>query len=177
MSDEILDLPASEGNKKNIDEVIENGYEFKFSQYIQEGYDLAKKNLGLLVVFTLVYSVILGLVSFIPFGAILITGPLTAGFFIAANKLKFDEPLEFGDFFKGFNHFMPLFLASLVTGIFIVIGIFAFVIPGIYLAIAYGFVTLIIVFHGHEFWDSMEYSRKVIVKIGSVSLDFPLSLD
>ena len=66
--------------------------------------------------------------------------------------------------FEGFNYFGNLVLASLIMGIFIAIGTFLFIIPGIYLAVAYSFTILIILFLEFEFWDAMEASRKIITK-------------
>ena len=113
-------------------------------------------------------SIISNLISvfaaFIPFGSLLVSGPLTAGFYIVANKISKGEPYEFGTFFKGFDFFVPLLLYSLIAGIFIALGLVALIVPGIYLAVAYTFVPLFIVFGKMEFWDGMELSRKFVTK-------------
>ena len=67
-------------------------------------------------------------------------------------------------FFKGFDFFVQLLLYSLITGIFVFVGLILLIIPGIYLAVAYTFVPLFIVFGKMEFWDGMEFSRKLITK-------------
>src|SRR5690606_12169232 len=46
--------------------------------------------------------------------------------------------------------------------IFAVIGIFFFIIPGIYLIVGYLFALLLAIFGGLDFWNSLEYSRKLI---------------
>ncbi|MEM7514759.1 MAG: hypothetical protein AAF388_27775, partial [Bacteroidota bacterium] len=93
-----------------------------------------------------------------------IGAPLLAGYFIVARKLANNEPVEFSDFFKGFEHITQLVLGNLVVTIFVIVGFILLVLPGIYLAIAYTFVTMVIVFEKIEFMKAMEVSRKVITK-------------
>ena len=52
----------------------------------------------------------------------------------------------------------------LVAQILIVIGLFALVIPGIYLAVSYMFSALFGIFGGFDFWTSLEYSRKLVTR-------------
>ena len=52
----------------------------------------------------------------------------------------------------------------MIGGIFIALGLVALIVPGIYLAVAYTFVPLFIVFGKIEFWDGMEFSRKLVTK-------------
>ena len=120
--------------------------------------------MGLFIVYTIVTIVITAAASLIPFGSLLVTGPLMAGFYIVANKISKGEPYEFGTFFKGFDFFVPLLLFTLISTIFIALGLVAFIVPGIYLAVAYTFAPLFIVFAKMEFWDSMEFSRKLVTK-------------
>jgi uncharacterized membrane protein len=53
-------------------------------------------------------------------------------------------------------------VASLVISLFIFVGLFCLVLPGIYLAVAYPFAYILAVDKGLGFWESMETSRKVI---------------
>jgi uncharacterized membrane protein len=59
---------------------------------------------------------------------------------------------------------LPLFLASIVSGIFIALGFLLLILPGIYLAVAYSFVIPLILERKMGFWQAMETSRKVITK-------------
>lgn len=101
------------------------------------------------------------------FGSLLLSAlaaPLYAGYSIAAFRIMTGQQLQFSDFFKGFNYFLPLFLAGLASGIIVSVGFFLLVIPGIYLAVGYMLTTFFIIDHRMEFWQAMETSRKIVTK-------------
>ena len=75
-----------------------------------------------------------------------------------------DKPLAFNNYFWGFRHFLPLLVFSIVSTIFIFIGILLLVIPGIYLAVAYTFAPYLIVEKNVDFWPAMEISRKKVAQ-------------
>jgi uncharacterized membrane protein len=50
----------------------------------------------------------------------------------------------------------------LIGQILTALGVFAFIIPGIYLAVAYSFSVLMAIFGGFDFWTALEESRKLI---------------
>jgi uncharacterized membrane protein len=148
--------------------LLSEGYEFKYADYIKKGFDIFKKNPGNFIAFILVMFVInLGL-GLIPvagsIAALLINPCMYAGLILVARKMDRGESTEFGDFFSGFNYFTQLFVGSLIVGIFVAIGMIFLVIPGIYLAVAWSFFSLFIIFANKEFWPAMEYSRKLINK-------------
>ena len=146
-------------------ELFNKGYNTDISEYIRKGYNIFEKDIGSFIGYTLLYFLITTAATVIPFlGPILVSGPLTAGFFIVARKIRKGEPYEFGTFFKGFDYFVPLLLFSLFGGILTFLGFVALIIPGIYLSIAWMFSILFIVFGEMEFWDGMEFSRKLITK-------------
>jgi len=89
---------------------------------------------------------------------------LTAGFFLVAHHIHKGKPYEFGTFFKGFDFFVPLLLYTLIAGILGFLAFLALIIPGIYLAVAWTFSIPFIIFAKMEFWDGMEYSRKLVTK-------------
>ena len=150
--------------KEKTEHLIAQGYETDAGSYIRRGWDIFQDNIGIFIAYTLVTILISVAAAFIPFGSILVAGPLTAGFYIVANKISKGEPYEFGTFFKGFDYFLPLLLYSLISGIFVALGLVALIIPGIYLAVGYTFAPLFIVFAKMEFWDGMEFSRKLVTK-------------
>ena len=146
-------------------ELFTQGYKTDIGGYIRQGYKIFEKDAGNFIGYTVLYLIITTVASFIPFvGPLLVSGPLTAGFFIVARKIRKGETYEFGTFFKGFDYFVPLLLFSLIGGILTGLGFIALVIPGIYLSVAWIFSILFIVFGEMEFWDGMEFSRKVITK-------------
>jgi hypothetical protein len=150
--------------REKAENLIQQGYETDAGSYIRRGWEIFQDNMGIFIGYTLIALLISTAAAFIPFGTLLVSGPLTAGFYIVANKISKGEPYEFGTFFKGFDFFVPLLLYTLISGIFIALGLVALIVPGIYLAVAYIFAPLFIVFGKMEFWDGMEYSRKLITR-------------
>lgn len=144
--------------------LIDNGYEFKLGDYINRGFEIFKKDPGPFIGFSILFLILTAISAITVIGVFFVAGPLTAGFYIYANKVANDEPRTFSDFFSGFNQTGQLGLGMLVMAILVMVGMFFFVIPGIYLAIAYGFMIPLISLGGMEFWDAMETSRKVISK-------------
>lgn len=155
-------------NESRLSNALSGNYQFKMGEYINKGFDIFKKDPGLFIGFTIVYLVISSFLGVIPIlgtiASVAISAPLTAGYFIMAHKISRNESRSFGDFFKGFDNFLPLFLAAFVSGIIIVLCLILLVLPGIYIAVCYMFATLFVVFYKHEFWDALETSRKVISK-------------
>lgn len=151
-----------------IEKMVAEDYEFKFNDYINQGFDIFKKYPGGFIGYLLLLMLIGIACAVIPIlgyiVSIVISPALYAGIFIVGKKIVHDEPFEFGDFFKGFDYVIQLFLGNLIVSIFVTIGFALCIIPGIYLAVAYLWVVMFIVFAGQEFWPAMELSRKVITK-------------
>ena len=93
---------------------------------------------------------------------IFLAGPLYAGFFLVANKISRNEEVLYPDFFTGFQYYMPVMSVWLIGQIFAGFGILLLVVPGIYLMVGYMFAVLMAIFGGFDFWNALEYSRKVI---------------
>lgn len=159
-------------SEKSIDSILQQGYEVKIGEYLQRGWEIMKQNLGGFIGFT----AILGLIAAIPVLAPerlmplanafvnVISPVLSAGFLIVAFKIIKRQATEFGDFFQGFTRFLPIFLTSLLVGIFVFIGFVLLVIPGIYLGVAYSFAIAFVVGKNIDFWEAMESSRKIITR-------------
>lgn len=183
--------PATE----RIREIQNRGYDFAFGTYIERGFNIFGKQAGLFIAFTLVFMVIVGFASLIPLvgplAANLVLSPcLLAGYYLVAHKINAGErQIEFGDFFKGFDHLGKLAVVAIFTslilaasalpfGVFIFASIFSgdllssvfpfwtflLLIPSIYLAIAYAAAPFFAVFYNMEAWEAMEASRKVVSK-------------
>jgi hypothetical protein len=151
-----------------FDKLIEEGYEVNASDYVQKGWEMFKGNIGEFIGFTLIaFAASLVSSKMGAFGSLLfsaVAAPLYAGYSIAAFRIITGQSLQFSDFFKGFNYFLPLFLAGLASGIIVSIGVVLLIIPGIYLAICYMLTTFLVIDHGMEFWQAMETSRKIVTK-------------
>jgi uncharacterized membrane protein len=163
---EIIDMPTSgaPGQQRNPQDILNNGYRFSIGDAISEGFDIFKAKPGEFIAFTIVMFAISVVASFIPFASLVISGPLTAGFFIMAHHIRTGGDTSFGTFFNGFNYLGQLILLALISGILTVIGFVFLILPGIYLAVGYSLATLFVVLYRFEFWDSMEWSRKIVSK-------------
>ena len=153
---------------KTFDKLINEGYEVDPSKYLKEGWEIFKSRAGEFIVFTVIIAAVTVLFSKINFiGSLATTAvvpPLYAGFIIVVFMLFKGQEVQFSDFFKGFNYFLPLFLASLVMSILITLGMILLILPGIYLIVSYMFVSLLIVDYHMEFWQAMETSRQIVTK-------------
>jgi len=155
-----------------LEGLLQKSYTVKIGEYISSGWATVQKNIGGFIGFTLLVVLINIVIAKInqsasPVGSlisIMISGPLNAGFLIVAFKLLRNRATTFGDFFRGFNNYLPLFLVSLVSGVLIVIGFILLIIPGIYLSVAYTFALPLVLEKKMNFWDAMELSRKLISK-------------
>jgi uncharacterized membrane protein len=166
---EIIDesLEISSPNR-DINELIENGYDFDFGKYISDGFDIFKKEAGSFIGFGILSGLIIAIAGMIPFGGLIVAPPITIGFSIYSHKVAYDQSRQFSDFFKGFNGrlFGQLILVSVVSGILSALGMILFILPGIYLAVGYIFASQIVLFYDPktEFWEAMEFSRKLVTK-------------
>jgi hypothetical protein len=97
---------------------------------------------------------------------IFLAPPLYSGFYLVANKISLKQQVVYPDFFKGFNFYIPVFSIWLIGQILTALGLVLFIVPGIYLAVAYSFSVLMAIFGGFDFWTALEESRKLITVRG-----------
>ena len=126
----------TENHKARIDNIIRNGYDFKFGDYISQGFEILQKELGLFILFTLVFFAISFASQLIPVigplaNSFIIQPALVVGFFIAAHHLNKGERIEFGVFFKGFDFLGNLALVVLIMSLIMVVCFLPFIIPAI----------------------------------------------
>ena len=177
-------------SQEKIEDLIENGYAMNVTDYISGGIQMVKDNLGMFVGYTLLMFVISSVAGMMPFGSIAVGAPLSAGFFIAANRLNQGYEIELGDFFKGFEYFGQLVVYSLLmllafaalaipAGVFIgsmfildfdsevailfslVFG-FASAIAITYFAVSFMWAPHLIVFGNKKAFESLDLSRRII---------------
>ncbi len=122
-----------------IQNLIQDGYNFKFGDYISESFRIVNKNVGGFIGFTFIYLLIVIVMGLIPIigsiGNLLISPPLAVGFYIVAKKIKDGESTEFGNFFDGFKFFGDLVVVALLTlVVMLVIMIPIFVVMGMTMA-------------------------------------------
>lgn len=101
-----------------IQQILEESFEFEFGNYITQGFDIFKKNIGGFVGYTVIFFAILVVAAIIPvlgiFAIYGLTPILLAGFYIVAHLLSTGETTQFSDFFKGFEKAGQLILWYIV---------------------------------------------------------------
>lgn len=138
--------------------------EVTIGQWLTRGWEIVSDELGNFILLTFIYLVLIIALSFTLLGELLISGPLTAGYFIIIfNKIK-GRPFYIGDIAKGFNFFIAAVLADILISVFVTIGFFFLIIPGIIIWALYMFTFPFIVEKNLDFWSAMEESRKLISK-------------
>ncbi|MCE2029540.1 hypothetical protein [Sessilibacter corallicola] len=95
-------------------------------------------------------------------GLIIATTPMTVALIMMGINRATDQPISVGMLFSQYHKTFPLFAVILVSGIFINIGSYLLIIPGIYLAIAYALSAPLVAEKDLSFWRAMETSRKAI---------------
>jgi uncharacterized membrane protein len=153
---------GTEIDPKRFEPLMTGGYSVKSGDWVREGWALFRQKPGEFIGFTALFFVISAIVGRIPFGGVIVTAPLLAGFYVFLFKIFKGQPAEFGDFFKGFYYFLAVALAGLLVAIFTAVGFILLILPGIYLAVAYALVTPLIIDKEMHFWQAMETSRRVI---------------
>ncbi|HTA29314.1 MAG TPA: protein kinase, partial [Candidatus Cybelea sp.] len=109
--------------------------------------------------------------------AVLVWGPLMGGLLLYFLKKIRGETATVETAFSGFsNRFLHLFLAGFVTSLLTWLGFICFILPGIYLLIAWMFAIPLVMDNNLDFWSAMELSRKVVTKHWWKLLGFALTL-
>jgi uncharacterized membrane protein len=130
------------------------GIEAESTRWLGEAWNLVMADLGPYAILALLFIVLNG----VP----LIQGALIAGFHIYTIKKLKGGRAEIGDFFQGFQFFLPSLIASLLIGLFTFFGTLAFIIPGLVIAAMYKFTYLFIVDKRMDFWEAMRASHAVV---------------
>ena len=153
--------------KAYADDLIARAGKLDIGSCLERSWELLKAHFWPIVGTTAGSLIIMVLASLMPvlgiFVGFLFRGIFYGGLFAYYLKTIRGKPTEFGDIFSGFQiAFVPLLLATLVSQLLITASILLLILPGIYLAVAYAFIFLLIVDKRLEFWAAMEVSRRVI---------------
>jgi len=153
--------------KNNLEQLIAKGYDFDIEHSYRSGWEMFKaKTLYSMAYATLILSIqflfVLYLTDIAFVFSVFLAGPLYAGFFLVANKISRNEEVVYGDFLNGFQYYIPVMMVWVVGQILVAFGLVFLVIPGIYLMVGYLFALLMAIFGGVDFWNALEYSRKLI---------------
>lgn len=154
-------------NSTQIEKLFRQFPEFSIQESLSKGWELFKVQWLNTIAFSMLVFTIQGfstyyLDNYSLLVSIIISPPLTAGFFLVANRISRGVEVSFSNYFDGFSYWGIVIVTSLISGILTFFGILALVIPGIYLAVAFMFVIPFALFSGLDFWTSIELSRKLI---------------
>ena len=130
---------------------------------ISKSWVIFTNNVGPLLGANLIMIIILSVSSVVPFGPLVLVGPLMLGMYKMTRAAIRGENVEFGDLFSGFPKFLPTFLASLLITIFSCIGMIFCIVPGILVSILYLPTYLFILDDNLDFWNAMEASRRMVM--------------
>jgi uncharacterized membrane protein len=150
-----------------IEKLFQQFPEFSIQESLSKGWEMFKVQWLNTVAFTLLVFTLQGVLThylkdYALLISIVISPPLTAGFFLVANRISRGVEVSFSNYFDGFSFWGIVIVTSLISGILTFFGILALVIPGIYLAVAFMFGIPFALFSGLDFWTSLELSRKLI---------------
>jgi hypothetical protein len=159
--------PVNVDPKAYADDLIARAGPLDIGGCLERSWNLLKANFWPIVGTTFVLFVVLLIAQSIPLLGILVglllTGVFYGGLYLFYLKKIRGQPAELGDAFAGFSlAFLPLMLATLVSSLLTTVGLLLLILPGIYLAVSYVFIYLLIVDHRLEFWCAMEVSRRVV---------------
>lgn len=86
---------------------------------------------------------------------------ISMGVIRIALKIVDGKPVETADLFQRADQALPYFIASVIVGIMVGIGFIFLIVPGIYLAITFGFFGYNIVDKEHGIVESIEQSAAI----------------
>ncbi|OQX95503.1 hypothetical protein B6I21_05075 [candidate division KSB1 bacterium 4572_119] len=159
-------MPKDLPNKDNADQIenTEHSQEINIAKWINEGWDMVMGNLNDLLILSLIYVVLMLVVSSTIVIKFIFAGPLAVGiYYIIFNKMR-GNPINIGDIGKGFNFFVAAVLADILITVFAGVGFLFLIIPGIVISALYMFAFPLILEKNMDFWEAMETSRKVVTK-------------
>lgn len=151
------------------DRLCARQYDFGIGSSLSRGFQLVQDHFWLVVGAWAVSALIqvalwsvpyLGCVSGLVLGAVFLGG--LHWFFL---RLSRGEAATIGDVFAGFGTAIgPLILVGIVSTLLEGVGFFLCILPGIYLAVAWHYASILVLDKKVDFWAAMELSRKVVTR-------------
>ena len=149
--------------KKKKNDINSTG-EINIGKWINDAWDFVMTNFTELLIISIIYVILILVASSTILIKFVLSGPLTVGiFYVIFNKMC-GHPINIGDISKGFNFFVAAVLADILITIFVSIGFFFLIIPGIIISALYMFAFPLILEKNMDFWEAMETSRKIVTK-------------
>jgi uncharacterized membrane protein len=132
------------------------GIKAQTGKWISAGWNMVTADLGNFALLSLIFVLVNSVAS------IVTQGPLQTGMHLFCAKKLYGRRAELGDMFKGFDYFLPAFVAALLIGLFVFVGALLCVIPGLVVASMYKFTYLFILDKRMDFWPAMQASHDVV---------------
>ena len=154
-------------DRNKLQQIIDSAPDFEIREILDKGWEMFKAkplfHIGFLVIivgFQAIFNA--AFEEFLFIYTIFLAPPFVVGFYLIANRISLGDFFDFKDYFGGFKFWLPVVVTNLLTSLLTVIGIILLLIPGIYLGVSYMFSLLFVIFGGFDFWESMEFSRKLV---------------
>jgi len=145
----------------DIDKKVEDaasGFRLSIENVLQQGLNLFRKEPGVFII----YSIISAIALSNPISGLLLGGPMVAGYYIVAQRIRQNRDIEISDFFKSFDRFVPLLILNLLISLLVFLGLILLVLPGIYLAISYLFAHFFVWYYDVEPSEALRMSRRTV---------------
>ncbi len=94
----------------------------------------------------------------------LVITPIQMGIFLLGIKRSVNADVKATSIFSHFDKTLKLFLTMLLMWVILTVGFLLFILPGIYLSIAYFMAMPLVVEKDMGIWEAMETSRKAVTK-------------
>ncbi len=172
--------PNSATNQALTAEILARDYVLSIGSCFRRGWALVRGDFWPLVGLTALDLTLFATVNSNHLTAIfwmVLHGPLVGGLYLYyLNKIR-GQPASVETAFSGFSQcFLHLFLGTFVTFTLTMFGFVCFILPGLYLAVAWLFTLALIMDKRLHFWAAMELSRKMVSKHWWKFLGFALIL-
>lgn len=176
-----LNVPGeSYTGSASIENAIKGNYEFSIRAILREAWIKTDGNKGVIWLSLLTYlGILIGIAVVLHFlglgesdhdskrvlGGFLrtfFTLPLTAGLLMIGVRLAAGVSAEVNDMFAYFDKILLLLGTSILMWLMILFGFLLLIIPGLYLVLAYGMASRLVVDKDLRFFGALEVSRKAV---------------
>ena len=178
-----LDLEPRVGMAANLEAAVEGRYDFTVGEVMDEAWRLVKGmkasfwGAAVIVVlidvlFDAICGVVFGFFRTTPPNAIVkqvfraivgaLATPLTMGMTMMCVRRALGAPISFGTAFSYYAKSLPALGCALLVLLLTAAGLFALVLPGLYLSVAYSFAIQLVCDQGLSPWQAMEISRRAV---------------
>lgn len=131
----------TENKRRSLDQIIYSGYAFNLGQYLSEGWQIFRKNMGSFMGYSWLVILMSLAASLIPIvgtiiNSLFLSPALISGLFIAAHLVHRNQYKTFEQFFGGFSFYSPLIIQQLLLLVIYIIA----ALPAIYWIFSSGLI-------------------------------------